>query len=79
MNNNEYEIEINNEDERTPKVRYHRPRRNSPIINYNSPDHEEIIYNVPLTDEDSIGKNNFNINNKYLIKKYYTLKFYISY
>ena len=65
MNNNEYEIEINDDEETTPKVRYHRHKKNTPIIAYNNKDNEEIIYNVPLTDEESIGKNNFNINNNY--------------
>ena len=67
MNNNELEIEINQDQEQnseiSPKIRYHRPRKKkSPIISYNNTDNEEIIYNVPLTDEDSIGKNNFKKN-----------------
>ena len=63
-NNNEMEIEVNSSKENSPKIRYHRPRkRNSPLYNYNNAENEEIIYNVPLTDEDSVGKNNF--HNKY--------------
>ena len=62
-NNNELEIEINGEEKKYPKIRYHRPRKNnSPLFTYNNSDNEEIIYNVPYTDEDSIGKNNFNSN-----------------
>ena len=66
INNNnkiELEIEINGEEEKYPKIRYHRPRKNnSPLFTYNNSDNEEIIYNLPYTDEDSIGKNNFNSN-----------------
>ena len=65
MNSNELDIEINQDQnvETSSKVRYHRPRKKkSPIFSYNKNDNEEIIYNVPLTDEDSIGKNNFNKN-----------------
>ena len=62
-NNNEMEIEINSSEEKSPKIRYHRPRKiNNPLYNYNNAENEELIYNVPLTDEDSIGKNNFNYN-----------------
>ena len=58
--NNEMEIEINGDEETSPKVRYHRPRKKiSPLFTYNNTENEEIIYNMPLTDEDSIGKNNF--------------------
>ena len=61
-NSNELEIEINQDQdtETSPKIRYHRPRKKkSPLFSYNNTENEEIIYNVPLTDEDSIGKNNF--------------------
>ena len=64
-NSNELEIEINQDQdtETSPKIRYHRPRKKkSPLFSYNNTENEEIIYNVPLTDEDSIGKNNFNKN-----------------
>ena len=64
-NSNELEIEINQDQdtETSPKIRYHRPRKKkSPLFSYNNTENEEIIYNVPLTDEDSIGKNNFKKN-----------------
>ena len=65
-NNNELEIEINPEnEEKSQKIRYHRTRKFSPIFTYNTAEKEEIIYNVPMTDEDSISKNNFNPNNQY--------------
>ena len=64
LNNNEVEIEINHEDdeERTPKIRFHRTKKFSPIFTYNTGENEEIIYNVPFNDEDSIQRNNTNVN-----------------
>ena len=59
-NNNELEIEINPDVEESPKIRYHRTKKYSPIYTYNNTDNEEIIYNVPFTDEDSNEKINLN-------------------
>ena len=56
-NNNELEIEINPDEDQSPKHRYHRSRKFSPFYNYyNNIDNEEIIYNMPYTDEESIEK-----------------------
>ena len=66
MNNNELEIEINNDEEDdqspSPKIRYHRPRKYSPLYPY---ENEEIIYNVPYNEEDSNEKINTNYQNQY--------------
>jgi hypothetical protein len=61
INNNELEIEINPSEEQTIKRRYHRSRKFSPLFNYNNIDNEEIIYNVPFSNEDSMEKLNPNL------------------
>jgi len=63
-NSNELEIEINydeDNEETSPKIRYHRPRKFSPIYPYG--ESEEVIYNNPYTDEES--NENQNMNNQY--------------